>query len=156
MNTEPRYWLIKSESDCYSIADLKKERKTRWSGVRNFQARNFMRDLMKVGDKALFYHSGGTAPHVAGVAVVSAEAAPDVTALDKKDDHYDPKSSKTNPIWVATEFSYQNTFKNVIPLSRIKLDPALKGIMVAQTGSRLSIQPVSRQHFEYIVKLGMA
>ncbi len=150
------YWLIKSEPDCYSIDDLKKDKKTRWTGVRNFQARNYMRDGMKVGDKALFWHSGGNPPAAVGIAVVSAEAAPDLTALDKKDDHYDPKSTKESPIWVATEFSYEKSFKNPLSLAEIKRDPALKGIMVAQTGSRLSIQPVSRQHFEHIVKRGNA
>jgi predicted RNA-binding protein with PUA-like domain len=148
------YWLIKSEPDCYSIDDLKKDKKTRWTGIRNYQARNFMRDAMKVGDKALFWHSGANPPAAVGVARVSAAAAPDATALDTKDDHYDPKSTKTEPIWVAVEFSYENTFKNPLSLADIKRDPYLKGIVVAQTGSRLSIQPVSRQHFEHIVKRG--
>jgi predicted RNA-binding protein with PUA-like domain len=146
------YWLIKSEPDCYSIEDLKKDKRTRWTGIRNFQARNYMRDGMKVGDKALFWHSGGNPPSAVGIAKVTALAAPDETALDKKDDHYDPKSSKTNPIWVAVEFSYEKTFKNPISLAEIKRDPELKGIVVAQTGSRLSIQPVSGHHFEHIVK----
>jgi predicted RNA-binding protein with PUA-like domain len=115
-----------------------------------------MRDQMKMGDKALFWHSGGNPPSAVGTATVTAEAAPDETALNKKDEHYDPKSSKTNPIWVAVEFSYEKSFQNPISLAEIKQDLALKGIMVAQTGSRLSIQPVSRQHFEHIVKRGNA
>ncbi len=147
------YWLIKSEPGCYSIDDLKKDKKTRWTGVRNFQARNFMRD-MKVGDKALFWHSGGNPPAAVGIARVIALAAPDITAMDKKDDHYDPKMTKDNPIWIAPEFSYEESFKYPLSLAEIKRDPQLKGIVVAQTGSRLSIQPVSGQHFKRIVKQG--
>jgi predicted RNA-binding protein with PUA-like domain len=145
------YWLIKSEPGCYSIDDLKKDRKTQWTGVRNFLARNYMRDQMKVGDKALFWHSGGDAPAAVGIAKVSKEATADLTAFDKKDDHYDPKSTKMNPIWVGVEFSYEKTFKKPQTLAEIKKDRRLEGIMVAQRGARLSIQPVSRQHFEYIV-----
>jgi predicted RNA-binding protein with PUA-like domain len=149
-----KYWLIKSEPGCYSIDDLKKDKKTRWTGVRNFQARNFMKDDMQVGDKAIFYHSGANPPSAVGIAAVSAPATADITALDKRDDHYDPKSSKINPIWVSVEFSYENKFKNPISLAEIKQSSELKGIMLTQIGSRLSIQPVSRQHFEHIVKMG--
>lgn len=150
-----KYWLIKSEPGCYSIDDLKRDKKTRWTGVRNFQARNFMKDDMQVGDRAIFYHSGANPPSAVGIAVVSAPAIADITALDKKDDHYDPKSSKINPIWVSVEFSYENKFKNPVSLTEIKQSSELKGIMLAQIGSRLSIQPVSRQHFEHVVKMGM-
>jgi predicted RNA-binding protein with PUA-like domain len=140
MKQENLYWLIKSEPSCYSIDDMKKDKKTRWSGVRNFQARNFMRDLMKKGDKAIFYHSGANPPAAVGEVSVSSLAIPE-------------ESDRT---WVAVEFMYNKKFKNEVTLPQIKFDPKLKGIMVAQVGSRLSIQPISRQHFEYIVKLGTA
>lgn len=148
-----KYWLIKSEPDCYSIDDLKKDKKTSWSGVRNYQARNFMRE-MTVGDLALFWHSGGNPPAAAGVAKVVKEAHPDTTALDKRDDHYDPKASKENPIWFMTDFGFVEKFDKPVSISLIKANPKLEGIMVAQTGSRLSIQPVSKAHFETIQKLG--
>ena len=149
-----KYWLIKSEGGCYGIDDLKKDKKTPWSGVRNFQARNFLRDEMKVGDKVLFYHSNGSKENptgVYGVANVSSKPYSDATAFDKKDQHYDPKSKKENPTWFLVDMSFVSKFKNPVTLSEIKFEPKLKGIMVAQTGSRLSIQPVSKEHFETIV-----
>ena len=148
-----KYWLIKSEPDCYSIDDLKEDKQTAWSGVRNYQARNFMKD-MTVGDLALFWHSGANPPHSAGVAKVTKSAYPDKTAQDKNNDHHDPKSTKENPIWFNVEFGFVQKFKNIISLSQIKFNPKLEGIMVAQRGSRLSIQPVSKAHFEVIQKLG--
>src|SRR5437868_5820727 len=102
------YWLLKSEPDCYSIDDFKKDKKTSWTGIRNYQARNFLKS-MEIGDLALFYHSGGNSkelPGVAGVAKITGKAHPDSTALNKKDDHYDPKASKENPIWFAPDVAY--------------------------------------------------
>ncbi|MCC7436332.1 EVE domain-containing protein [Candidatus Nomurabacteria bacterium] len=151
------HWLIKSEGDCYSIDDLKKDKKTPWSGIRNFQARNFMRDSIKVGDKVLFYHSNGTKENPTGVygtAKVSSKPHADMTAFDKKDDHYDAKSKKENPTWILVDVSFVSKFKKPVTLSQIKFEPKLKGIMVAQKGSRLSIQPVSKEHFEFITNMG--
>lgn len=151
------YWLIKSEGDCYSIWDLKKDKKTPWSGIRNFQARNFMRDSMKVGDKVLFYHSNGTKDQPTGVygtAVVASKPYPDVTQFDTKDEHYDPKSKQENPTWMLVDMKFSSVLTHPVTLSAIKFEPKLKGIMVAQTGSRLSIQPVSKEHFELIVEMG--
>lgn len=150
------YWLIKSEGDCYGIDDLKKDKKTPWSGVRNFQARNFMKDGMKLGDKVLFYHSNGTKESptgVYGLAKVASKPYPDDTAFDKRDDHYDPKSKKENPTWFLVDMAFVSKFKNPVTLSDIKFEPKLMGIMVAQVGSRLSIQPVSKEHFETILKM---
>ncbi len=113
-----KYWLIKSEADCYSIEDFKKEKKTFWSGIRNYQARNFMKE-MKVGDLAVFYHSGGNPPAAVGIAKVVKEAYPDNTAQNKKDEHFDPKSSKENPIWYMVDFEYIDTFKNPVTLPQI-------------------------------------
>lgn len=148
------YWLLKSEAICYSIDDLKRDKKVAWSGIRNYQARNFMRDNMKVGDLCLFYHSSAEPSCVVGIAKVSSLPHPDETQWDKKDEHFDPKATKEKPIWICVDVSFVEKFKTEISLGRIKIDPKLKGIAVAQTGSRLSIQPVSKEHFEHIIDLG--
>ena len=147
------YWLIKSEPDCYSIDDLKRDKKTAWTGVRNYQARNFMKD-MRVGDLALFWHSNANPPSAVGTAMVVKEAYPDKTALDKKNDHFDPKHTEARPMWYAVDFGFVSKFKEPLTLSQIKINPKLKGMLVTQTGSRLSIQPVSKEHFQTIQKLG--
>jgi predicted RNA-binding protein with PUA-like domain len=148
------YWLIKSEADCYSIDDLKRDKKTSWDGVRNYQARNFMSRDMKVGDLALFYHSSSDPTGVYGVAKVASASHPDTTQFDKKNDHYDSKATKDKPIWFSVDFGFVSKFRHSVSLTEIKLDPKLGGIMVAQQGSRLSIMPVSEKHFERIVELG--
>jgi predicted RNA-binding protein with PUA-like domain len=145
------YWLIKSEGACYSIDNLKKDKKVAWTGVRNYQARNFMRDNMKTGDLVLFYHSSSDPNGVYGVARVASVPYPDATAFNKKDDHYDPKSKKENPTWILVDISFVKKFSYPISLDEIKIDPHLDGMMVRQRGSRLSIQPVSEKHFKYIV-----
>lgn len=147
------YWLIKSEGNCYSIDNLKKDKKTSWNGVRNYQARNFMRDSMKVGDLALFYHSSSKPTGVYGIAKVVSVPHPDLSAFDVKDEHYDPKSTKEKPTWICVDFAFVEKFPRLVSLEEIKKDHKLAGIMVAQTGSRLSIQPVSRIHFERILAL---
>ncbi|MDQ5911952.1 MAG: hypothetical protein QG568_165 [Patescibacteria group bacterium] len=161
-----KFWLIKSEGDCYSIDDLQRDGKTPWAGVRNFQARNFMRDHMKIGDLALFYHSSSTDKKnpngVYGVAKVSSLPYPDATAHEPKDEHFDPTSvskkklaEKSNteyiPTWMLVDFSFVKKFETPFTLSEIKLDPKLKNMMVCQKGSRLSIQPVLEKDFNYIV-----
>lgn len=157
MKDQKNYWLIKTEANCYSIDDLKRQKKTPWSGVRNFQARNFMRDNMKVGDLALFYHSSSTSKEepngVYGIAKVASRAYADPSAFNKKDEHFDPKSNKKNPTWFLVDFAFVKKFKNPVTLAVIKNDPALEGMPVRQTGSRLSIQPVSEMHFKHIVTL---
>ncbi len=150
------YWLIKSEADCYSIADFKKDKVTPWTGIRNYQARNFMRDSMKVGDMALFYPSNGTpdAPSgVYGIARVASIPHSDMTQFDTKDEHYDPSSSKQNPRWMCVDMKFVSMFKKPVSLEMIKFDPYLEGMMVRQKGSRLSIQPVSEKHFRYITEV---
>jgi predicted RNA-binding protein with PUA-like domain len=144
------YWLLKSEGECYSIDDLKKDRKVAWTGVRNYQARNFMRDSMKVGDFALFYHSQSNPTGVYGIAKVVSKPYPDPTAFDKKDEHYDPKSKKENPTWILVDIAFVSKFKHPISLDEIKIDQKLEGMVVRQQGSRLSIMPVSEKHFKYI------
>src|SRR5512141_3192434 len=105
---------------------------------------------MKVGHLAIFYHSGGNPPAAVGIAKVVKFAHPDTTAQDKKDEHYDPKSTKENPIWFMVDIAFKSKFKNPVTLPQIKIDPKLEGIMVTQQGSRLSVQPVSKEHFEHI------
>jgi predicted RNA-binding protein with PUA-like domain len=158
------YWLIKSEADCYSIDDLKRDGKTPWAGVRNFQARNFMRDVMKVGDMALFYHSSSSETGVYGVARVSSKPYPDPSAFDPKDEHYDGKQDAKRkdalssgevfePAWMLVDFSFVKKFDAPVTLAEIKNDPRLEGMPVRQKGSRLSIQPVSEKHFQYVLSL---
>ncbi len=147
------YWLLKSEGNCYSIDDLKKDKKIAWQGVRNYQARNFMRDDMKVGDLALFYHSQSDPTGVYGIAKVVSKPYPDTSAFDKKDEHYDPKSKKENPTWILVDIAFVSKFKHPISLNEIKIDPALEGMVVRQPGSRLSIMPVSEKHFKYITEV---
>lgn len=148
------YWLVKSEESCYSIDDLKKDKKTSWTGIRNYQARNFMRDAMKIGDLVLFYHSSSDPTGVVGISKVASSAYGDMTSLDKKDDHYDPKSTKEKPIWVGFDLAFVQKLKNPVTLTQIKFDSKLEGIMVSKVGSRLSVQPVSKAHFNRILQLG--
>lgn len=142
------YWLMKSEGDCYSIDDLKKDKITAWSGVRNFQARNYMRDDMEIGDKALFYHSSSKPTGVYGIAQVVSKPHIDKTALDPKDEHYEPRSE-----WVCVDMKFVSKFPHPITLEEIKKDGQLKGILVAKTGQRLSIMPVSEKHFKRILEM---
>ncbi len=152
--SEIRYWLMKTEPDVFSIDDLKKDKETLWSGVRNYQARNFMMNDMKLGDHVLFYHSNAEPPGVAGLAVVSKLAEPDPTSFDKKSEYYDPKTSKENPRWFCVRVKFAEKFKNLVTLESIKNDPMLKEMLVIKRGQRLSIQPVSKKDFDYITKLG--
>lgn len=151
--SETRYWLMKSEPDVFSIDDLKKDGETIWSGVRNYQARNFMMNEMKLGDKVLFYHSNAEPPGVAGLAVVSKLAEPDPTAFDKKSEYFESKATKENPRWFCVRVKFAEKFKNLVTLEKIKNDPMLRGMLVIKRGQRLSIQPVSKKDFDYIVRL---
>jgi predicted RNA-binding protein with PUA-like domain len=149
-----QYWLMKSEPEAYSIHDLAAEptRTTHWDGVRNYQARNFMRS-MGVGDRVLFYHSNVEPPAVAGAAVVARMAYPDFTALDPADKHYDPKATQESPIWEMVDIRLDRVFSQPIPLDALRANPGLKGMELLRRGSRLSVQPVSREHFEIVLKL---
>lgn len=147
------YWIIKSEAACYSIDDMKKDKKSLWTGIRNYQARNFMRN-MDVGDRALFYHSSSDPTGVFGIVKITQKAQADPTALNKKDEHFDPKSTKENPIWLAPEVTFVEKFVRPVSLTEIKRRPDLSGISVAQKGSRLSVLPLSKTHFDIITKLG--
>ncbi len=144
------YWLLKSEPQGYSIDDLKRDKKTFWTGVRNFQARNFMQ-AMKRGDLCLFYHSGKETA-VVGVAKVIKNAEADPTQFVKGGHYFEPRATKEKPVWFCPEIQFVEKFKEPVALGVIKADPNLKGIVLAQQGSRLSVQPVSEKHFNYIVK----
>ncbi len=153
-----QYWLVKSEQACYSIQDLAAEpdQTTCWSGVRNFQARNFLRDQMKVGDRVLFHHSGAEPPAVAGVVVVVREAYPDPTAWDPADEHFDAKASPDNPIWQMVDIRLEAIFAVPLSLSELRAVPELKRMELLRKGSRLSVQLVSKDEFDTILKLAKA
>ena len=145
------YWLLKTEPTSYSILDLKRDVTTSWTGVRNYQARNFIQ-TMKKGDKFLFYHSSSATPGVYGVGEISKHAYPDPTAQNKKDYHYDPKSTQEKPIWYAVDVKFKKSFKEPLTLFHIKQDKDLSNMMVAERGSRLSVMPVAKEHFDLIIK----
>jgi predicted RNA-binding protein with PUA-like domain len=145
------HWLIKSEPEVFSIHDLAKARKqtTRWEGVRNYQARNFLR-AMQQGDLALFYHSNATPSAVAGVVEVAREAYPDATARDAASDYHDPKASPDNPIWSLVDVKLVEIFPREIPLDELRGVKALAGMELLRRGSRLSVQPVTPAQFRTI------
>ncbi len=151
-----RYWLMKSEPDVFSLDHLKqaKHSTTHWEGVRNYQARNFMRDQMQVGDLVLYYHSNCEVPGVVGIAEVVKEAYPDFTAWDPKSHYFDPKSTEAAPRWFMVDIKYRSTFKRTVSLQAMKATPALAEMKVVQKGQRLSVQPVEKAHFEKVVQMG--
>ncbi len=150
------YWLLKSEPDCYSIDDLQRDGVTYWDGVRNYQARNFMRDDMKVGEGVLFYHSGAEPPGVAGLAEIAREGYADHTALDPDADHFDPKATPEKPIWSMVDVKFVAKFPEVVPLATLKETAGLEDMVVTQRGSRLSVTPVTAEEFAIVSKLGKA
>ena len=154
MPSAKSYWLLKTEPESYSIDDLQRDRRTSWDGVRNYQARNFMRDDMRIGDEVLFYHSNADPPGVAGLARVCSPAYADITALDPADHHFDPKATKAEPIWMMVDIEFVEKFRDFVPLEKLKCTPGLEGLEVLRRGSRLSVQPVSKEHFDIIRKLG--
>ena len=145
------YWLMKSEPDVFSIDDLKKEKTDHWDGVRNYQARNFMKN-MKKKDLVFFYHSNCTPPGIAGVMEVSKEAYPDFTSFDKKSKYYDPKSSEENPRWFMVDVKFKQKFKEIIPLDTLKEMKSLKDMSLVRKGNRLSIMPVSKKEWGAIME----
>lgn len=145
-------WLMKSEPDVYSIDDLKRDGRTFWDGVRNHQARNFMRDEMKVGDLVLFYHSNTDPPGVAGLARVVKQGYPDHTAHEPEDPHYDPKSDPANPRWFMVDVEFVEKFDELVPLAVLREADGLED-MVLNKRSRLSVQPVKPGEFEIVRKL---
>jgi predicted RNA-binding protein with PUA-like domain len=153
LNFRPmRYWLMKSEPGVYSIDDLERDGTTCWNAIRNYQARNFMRDDMRPGDRVLFYHSNAAPPGVAGVAEVVREAYPDHTALDPDDPYHDPKATPDDARWVMVDVAFIEKFDVVLPLEELKSRRTFDDMLV--TGkSRLSIQPVAKKHFDAVIRL---
>ena len=149
-----QYWLLKSEPNSFSITDLQNSPNQidSWDGVRNYQARNFMRDQMKIGDQALFYHSR-IKPSVVGIVEVVKESYPDHTAWDFQDHHFDPKSSPDNPIWFMVDVKFLREFNHPLPLPFLREIPELQGMELLRKGSRLSVQPVKPDEFETILIL---
>jgi len=149
------YWLFKSEPDCYSFADLMAapEQTTGWDGVRNYQARNFLRDEVRVGDGVLFYHSSTDPNAIAGIAEVVRAGHPDPTASDPKEAHYDPKSDPANPTWFQVSVRAVRAINPPIEMSELRKIPALAGMELLRKGSRLSIQPVTHEEWKAITEL---
>lgn len=148
------YWLIKSEPDVFSISQLKKVKREPWNGVRNYQARNYMWKEMQVGDLALFYHSNATPPGVAGIAKVVSEPYPDATQYEPASEYFDEKATDEKPRWWLVDFAFEHEFSHFVSLEEMKNDSLLEGMVVLQKGTRLSITPVSKKHFERVKKLG--
>ncbi len=146
-------WLVKTEPEVYSIDDLARDGRTGWDGVRNHQARNFMRDSMKVGDLVLVYHSNADPPGVAGLARVCGEARPDPTAFDPADPHFDPRSRPDRPTWMMAELEFVERFPSLLPLDRLRAEAALEGMPLLARGQRLSVQPVSGAHFDRVLAM---
>ena len=152
----PRYWLMKSEPDVFGFDDLlaAPRRTTHWDGVRNHQARNYMRDDMRVGDLVLFYHSNAEPTGVAGIAEVVRAAYPDHTAFDPEDPHFDPKSDPAAPTWLMVDVRARERFARVVPLAELRAAPGLERMLVLQRGNRLSVTPVTAGEWEVVTALG--
>lgn len=148
-----RHWLMKSEPGEFSIDDLERVGVEPWDGVRNYQARNFMRDRMTPGDRAFFYHSNCKTPAVVGIMEIAGAAYPDPTAFDPKDPHYDPKSDPGNPTWMLVDVRFVCKLENPVTLQRMKREAALQGMQLLKRGNRLSVFPVDRAHWERIIQL---
>lgn len=158
MPNPAHYWLFKSEPESFSIDDLAAAPKqtTFWDGVRNYQARNFLRDQIKQGDQVLFYHSAADPPAVVGTAVVVREGYPDHTAWQKTSHHFDPKSTKEKPLWYMVDIKLDAIFPAPLPLDFLREQKALAKMELLRRGSRLSIQPVTKGEFDAILKLAQA
>ncbi len=152
------HWLVKSEPDVFSIDDLANSpgQTTYWDGVRNYQARNFLRDSMKLGDKVLFYHSNSDPMAVVGWCEVVKEGYPDSSAFDPDSKYFDAASTPENPVWIMIDIKLKEKFPRQVTLQEIKDNPALDGILLTKRGNRLSVFPVSEEHFNEIVKMGKA
>lgn len=152
-----KHWLMKSEPDVFGIDDLAKNpaKTTFWDGVRNYQARNFMRDQMQLGDRAFFYHSNCDEPGIVGVVKVVKTGYPDHTAFDKRDPHFDPDSDPTKPRWYMVDVRFERKLKRTITLTELRehASGALRGLALLQRGNRLSITPVSDAHWRFILDL---
>jgi predicted RNA-binding protein with PUA-like domain len=148
----PRHWLFKTEPDTFSIEDLRRVEREEWSGVRSYQARNLMREMRR-GDLGFFYHSSTTPPGIAGICEVVAEAHPDSTQFARKSEYYDRTSKHEDPKWWCVDVRFVEKFPRLVPLAELRQIPALVGMALLRKGQRLSVQPVTPQEWELIVKL---
>ncbi len=148
-----KYWLMKSEPSVFSIQDLREcpEQTAEWEGVRNYQARNYIRDEMREGDRVLFYHSATTPPAVVGTARIVREAYPDDTAWNPDSKYFDPKTDPENPRWVMVDLRFEQEFVHPLTLAELREIPALKDMVLLRKGMRLSIQPVTKREFEAVL-----
>lgn len=151
----PKFWLLKTEPESFSIQDLAQApaQTTCWDGVRNYQARNYMRDEMRVGERVLLYHSSADPPAVVGTATIVREAYPDPTSWDAADSHFDPKSTPGSPRWFMVDIRLERIFKEPLPLKKLRGVPALHEMELLRKGSRLSVQPVRKGEFDAVLKL---
>jgi len=149
-----KYWLRKCEPSAYSIADLERDGRTAWEGVRNFQARNFMRDDMKEGDGVLFYASNADPSGVTGLATIVRAGYPDPYAFKKGHTYFDPDSRKDAPTWYAVDIGFVERFAEMVPLETLKATKGLEQMVVTRKGSRLSVQPVTRPEYDIVVRIG--
>ncbi len=147
------YWLMKSEPDAYSIDDLKRDKREPWDGIRNYQARNMMRDDMQIGDDVFFYHSNCKEPGIVGLMKVASEAYPDPFQFDPESKYYDPKSDPDDPRWILVDVRFVRKLKRAISLKELKANPALDGMILTRKGNRLSIMPVSKEHWDIILDM---
>ena len=149
------YWLMKSEPSCFSIDDLRasKNQTSPWDGVRNYQARNFMRNDMQIGDLIFFYHSNCNPPGIVGIAEVASETYPDYTAFDPNSDHPDAKSTPDNPRWFMVDVRFKERFDHIITLETLKQYPELQDMALVRRGNRLSVMPVSAKDWAFILGL---
>jgi predicted RNA-binding protein with PUA-like domain len=148
-----KHWLMKSEPDAFSIDDLKRKKLEAWDGVRNYQARNFMRDGMKPGDKVFFYHSNCNPPGIVGIAEVASDAYPDPSQFDSKSKYFDPKSSREDPRWMLVDVKFVRKLKRMITLDELKGDEMLEDMPLLRKGNRLSVMPIAAGDWRHILTL---
>jgi predicted RNA-binding protein with PUA-like domain len=147
------YWLMKSEPDVYSIDDLRRDGREMWDSIRNYQARNMMRDDMRIGDEVFFYHSNCKEPAIAGIAKVASKPYPDPTQFDKKSRYFDPKSTQDEPRWILVDVEFVRKFKKPITLAEIKANKDLEDMILVRRGNRLSIMPIEKNHWDLILTM---
>lgn len=153
MTIAMKYWLMKSEPDAYSIDDLARDGTTSWDGIRNYQARNMIRDDMRPGDRALFYHSSCEVPAVVGTMRIASKAYPDPTQFDRRSKYFDAKSTKAEPRWFLVDVSFEQKLARPVALRELKTKNGLDGFRLTRRGNRLSVFPVSRAHWDVVLRM---
>ena len=150
-----KYWLVKSECEVYSIDNLAKDKVTHWDGVRNYQARNYLRDEMKVGDQVLFYHSNGAVPAAVGVCEVVKEGYPDFTAFDINHENFEPRDNPGKPTWFMVDLKFVSKFTKPVPLHDMRTNYKLLNMKLLERGNRLSVVPVEKEEFDEIINMSL-